>query len=226
MNIISLLNLIMIIVIFMILFKINNDINKIKVVHDEKEENLGVTLNQVYNNQLYFNDILNQITDIMNNSTTEEEKNMLLTYLNDQLTNYKENVIDSENSVEGPVVELYEDADDSKMDLKDKLKKINDLIEDNKSKQEDLKKLVSELNINEVYNKYSNIENLVRDIMKKIEENIIIGDGDLTIMYDIDKIKFCKNEGGTRVCKKIKDNSVETLPGIPVTTSTSSQVLS
>lgn len=199
----------------MVLFKINNDINKIKVVHDEKEENLGVTLNQVYNNQLYFNDVLNQITDIMNNSTTEEEKNMLLTYLNEQLTNYKNsrNVIDTDSYINSPVVEFYEDADDSEIDLKDKLKKISELIEDNKNKQEDLKKLLSELNIDEIYNKYNNIDNLVKDIMKKIEENIIIGDGNnLTIMYDIDKIKFCRNEGGTKVCKKIKNNSIETLP--------------
>lgn len=226
MNIISLLNLIMIIVIILVLFKINNDINKIKIVHDEKEENIDVTLNKVYNNQLYFNDILNEIIDIMNDSTTEKEKNMLLEYLNEQLTNYKnsKNINDTDSYINSPLIEFYKDADnsqiDSEIDLKDKLKKISDLIEDNKEKQEDLKKLLSELNINEVYDRYSNIENLVRDIIDKIEKNIIVGDdNDLTIMYDIDKIKFCTNEDGTRVCKKIKDNSIETLPRAPKTTS-------
>jgi hypothetical protein len=193
----------------MVLFKINNDINKIKVVHDKKEENLGVTLNQVYNNQLYFNNILNQITDIMNNSTTEEEKNNLLTYLNEQLTNYKENVIDSESSVEGPVVESYEDSDNSQMDLRDKLNQINDLIEDNKNKKENLNSLLSDSKINEIYNHYNNVENLVKikEIMDKID---ITRDGDLKLMYDISNINFCtNNEAGTEVCKKLKPDSVE-----------------
>ena len=211
MNIISLLNLIMIIVIIIVLFKINNDINKIKVVHDEKEDNIDVTLNKVYNNQLYFNDILNEIIDIMNDSTTEKEKNMLLEYLNEQLTNYKnsKNINDTDSYINSPLIEFYKDADnsqiDSEIDLKDKLKNISDLIDDNKEKQEDLKKLVSELNIDEVYNKYSNI-------IKKIEENIIIGDSDLKVMRDIANIKFCtKKDDGTEVCKKIKNDSIETL---------------
>lgn len=216
MNIISLLNLIMIIVIIIVLFKINNDINKIKVVHDEKEENIDLTLNKVYNNQLYFNDILNEIIDIMNDSTTEKEKNMLLEYLNEQLTNYKNsrNINDSESYINGPgpLIEFYEDEDNSQIDLKDKLKKISDLIDDNKEKQEDLKKLLSELNIDEIYNKYNNIDNLVKDIMKKIEENIIIGDGDLKLMHDISNIRFCTKKDGIEVCKKIKNDSIETLP--------------
>ena len=195
----------------MVLFKINNDINKIKVVHDEKEENLGVTLNQVYNNQLYFNNILNEITDIMNKSTTEEEKNNLLTYLNEQLTNYRDReiVIDSDSYINSQVVEFYEDSDNTQMDLRDKLNQINDLIEDNRNKQENLNSLLSDSDINQIYNHYNNVDNLVKikEIMDKID---ITGDGDLKLMYDINNINFCtNNEAGTEVCKKLKSDSVE-----------------
>jgi hypothetical protein len=215
MNIISLLNLIIIIVIIIVLFKINNDINKIKIVHDEKEENIDVTLNKVYNNQLYFNEILDEIIDIMNNSTTEKEKNMLLKYLNEQLNNYK-NSRDSESYINSPIIEFFENADNSQVDLKDKLKKISDLIEDNKSKQEDLKKLVKEIipivqdNIKKTYDESEKkVFNLIKQLNNNISNYIEIDKEVLKFKYDINNINFCKKENGNDICYRIKPDSLE-----------------
>jgi hypothetical protein len=212
----------MIIVIILVLFKINNDINKIKIVHDEKEENIDVTLNKVYNNQLYFNDILNEIIDIMNDSTTEKEKNMLLEYLNEQLTNYKnsKNINDTDSYINSPLIEFYKDADnsqiDSEIDLKDKLKNISDLIDDNKEKQEDLKKLVKEIipivqeNIKKTYDESEKkVFNLIKQLNNNISNYIEKDKEVLKFKYDINNINFCKKENGNDICYRIKPDSLE-----------------